>query len=95
MKISRRRLRKLVRTEKQRLLNESTEKAEHRFVDALNSAIQKWTEYHLEFGKEDPDMVEDVNTWAKEVEGAGNTLYTAIEKKVEEIESMLYGGDFG
>jgi|TARA_Y100000310_G_scaffold192913_1_gene192821 hypothetical protein len=94
MKISRRRLRKLVRAEKQKLLNEAVEKREGHFVKALNQAVQAWMEYQLELGKEDPDMVEDVSTWATEVEGAGNALYTIMEKGVEEVDGMLYSGGF-
>jgi len=94
MKLSRRRLRKLVRAEKQRMLNESTEKAESRFREALNQAIQKWMEYQLEFGQGDTEMIEDVSSWSKEVEASGNALYAAIEKKVQDIDGMLYRGDF-
>ena len=94
MKMSRRRLRKLVRAEKQKLLNESTEKAERRFTEALNQAVQRWIEYHTEIGQGDTETIEDVSTWHSEVENAGNALYSAIEKKIEEVDGTLYSGGF-
>ena len=94
MKIVRRRLRKLVRAEKQRLLNESAERAERRFTHALNQAVQAWVEYQLELGKEDLNAIYDVSTWKTEVEAAGNALHALVEKKVQEIDGRLYSGGF-